>query len=106
MISAGLLVSIAEAAVAIAGFAVQRWRQGAAYRAAKLQAKIEYTDRWRREVGLKPRAQRDRRRRWAMNMAVARAWAQTNGGDCGALASEVRRRVALAVEAALDERRR
>lgn len=104
VISGALFVAIAEGAMAIVGLAVGRWRAGAAYRAAKLQAKIEYTDRWRAEVQLKPIAQRGRRRRWAENMAIARATAQV-APHCTALEDEVRRRVALAIDQALAERR-
>lgn len=106
MIPAGVLVDIAVAAIEIAELAIGRWRQGAAFRAAKLQAKIEYTDQWRAAAKLRPRAQRERRRRWATNMAVARAYAQTHGGRCDVLEGEVRRRVALAVQGLLDEARR
>lgn len=100
-----LAESIALAAFAAIGLAVDRVRASAGYRAAKLQAWLGLDDAERRAQGKPPRRWVLKRRRLKRLQAKAIAYEMTRE-QCDCLQAEVAKRVAEVVRAAIEAAKR
>lgn len=97
---ASLAESIALAAFAAIGLAVDRVRASAGFRAARLDAWLQLDDADQRERGRKPHPWKVKRRRLKRLRATAIAYEMTRE-QCDCLQAEVAKRVAEVVRAAV-----
>lgn len=97
---ASLAETIALAAFAAIGLAVDRVRASAGFRAARLQAWLGLDDAERRAQGKPPRRSLLKRRRLKRLQATAIAYEMTRE-ECECLQAEVAKRVAEVVRAAV-----
>lgn len=100
-----LATSIALAAFAAIGLAVDRVHATAGFRAARLQAWLLLDDADQREHGRKPHPWKVKRRRLKRLQATAIAYEMTRD-KCECLQAEVAKRVADVVRAALEAAKR
>ena len=101
-----LAETIAAAAIAAVGLAVERWRESAAFRAAKLEAWLGLDDAERRSQHKPPRRWWLKRRRAKNLLATAIAYEKVTKDQCDCLEQEVAKRVADAGIAAIDAAKR
>lgn len=95
-----LAAEIANGAFALLDLAIEKWRESAAYRAAKLQAWLGLDDAERRAQRKSPRKWRVKR--WRLKRLWAAAVAhEITKEQCDCLIADVAKRVDAAVHAAI-----